>query len=69
MDYQKRLQGKHLILTANVDDKPVGFKIGYKRNDDGAFYSWCEWNVLPKHLERTCIHVEGINPNITIFGV
>ena len=35
----------HLVLTAYHDDKPVGFKIGYER--DNSFYSWLG-AVLPE---------------------
>ncbi len=34
----------HLVLTAYVEGKPAGFKIGYER--DGTFYSWLG-GVLP----------------------
>jgi len=50
-EYQKRLQGNHLILTAYVDDLPEGFKIGYQRNGDGSFYSWMG-GVLGKHRNQ-----------------
>lgn len=36
----------HLVLTAYVDSKQAGFKIGYER--DGAFYSWLG-GVLPRY--------------------
>ena len=35
----------HLVLTAYMDGKPAGFKIGYER--DGAFYSWLGGVVPP----------------------
>lgn len=31
---------QHLILVAYDDDKPIGFKAGYQRDDNGSFYSW-----------------------------
>lgn len=37
--YEQRLSPvPHLILMAEVDEKPVGFKVGYQRED--YFYSW-----------------------------
>ena len=39
--YEERLsQVQNLILIATIDDKPVGFKIGYQRYSDDVFYSW-----------------------------
>lgn len=29
-----------LILIAEIDNRKVGFKAGYKRDTDGSFYSW-----------------------------
>lgn len=40
-EYEKRLNGvKHLILIAYVDERLIGFKVGYEREQDGSFYSW-----------------------------
>ncbi len=39
-EYQIRLKKNHFILTASLHNKPVGFKIGYDRFEDGSFYSW-----------------------------
>ena len=39
----------HIILTAYFGDKPVGFKIGYER--DQKFYSWLG-AVLPGHRRQ-----------------
>ena len=39
-EYKKRCAGKHLALIAEIDNQPVGFKIGYDRFNDGSFYSW-----------------------------
>ncbi|MEM6377136.1 MAG: GNAT family N-acetyltransferase, partial [Bacteroidota bacterium] len=37
--YEQRLNPvQHLIIVAEVDKKPVGFKVGYQRED--YFYSW-----------------------------
>jgi len=48
-EYKKRLVGvPHLILTAYTDDIPIGFKIGYKRNNESSFYSWMG-GVLPEY--------------------
>ena len=44
--YEERLKGKkHLILIAFENKKPIGFKVGYERDD--TFYSWMG-GVLPK---------------------
>lgn len=46
--YQKRLDGvQSLILIAEVNGEPAGFKVGYDRDKDGSFYSWMG-GVLPK---------------------
>jgi len=50
-EYQKRLNVKHLILTAEIQEKPVGFKIGYERDNDSSFYSWMG-GVLPKFRKQ-----------------
>ncbi len=48
-EYKKRLlKTKHLILIAEKDDRSVGFKVGYKRNDH--FYSWMG-GVLPDYRQ------------------
>ena len=46
-EYKKRCAGKYLALVAEIDNKPVGFKIGYDRFNNGSFYSWMG-GVLPK---------------------
>jgi GNAT superfamily N-acetyltransferase len=46
-EYKKRCAGKYLALIAEIDNKPVGFKIGYDRFKNGSFYSWMG-GVLPK---------------------
>ena len=47
-EYKKRCCGiHHLTLIANMNDMPVGFKIGYDRYKDGSFYSWMG-GVIPK---------------------
>ena len=44
-EYNRRLTNvPHLILIAYVEEKPVGFKVGYER--DESFYSWMG-GVLP----------------------
>jgi len=48
-EYEKRLIGvKNSILTAYINNKPIGFKIGYERIKDGSFYSWMG-GVLPQY--------------------
>jgi len=40
-EYSKRLNSvPHLILTAVLEENPVGFMIGYNRFSDGSFYNW-----------------------------
>ena len=39
-EYEKRLKDSSLILTGEIEEKVVGFKVGYDRYDDGSFYSW-----------------------------
>jgi predicted GNAT superfamily acetyltransferase len=48
-EYKKRLSDvKSLILVAQIDDKLVGFKVGYERDNDNSFYSWMG-GVLPEY--------------------
>jgi len=48
-EYKKRLKAvKHLILTAYMNNKPIGFKIGYETPTRQNFYSWMG-GVLPKY--------------------
>ena len=50
-EYEKRLKGvKHLILTAYLSNKPVGFKIGYETPTKRNFYNWMG-GVLPKYRQ------------------
>ena len=43
--YEERMKmKKHLILIAFENEKPIGFKVGYERDD--TFYSWMG-GVLP----------------------
>ncbi|UQV44002.1 GNAT family N-acetyltransferase [Janthinobacterium lividum] len=44
---QDRLPAGALILIAEADGQPVGFKLGYA-SEDGSFYSWLG-GVLPAH--------------------
>lgn len=47
--YYQRLEGKcHLIAIAEVNGKPVGFKVGYDKFDDKSFYTWMG-GVLPSY--------------------
>ena len=51
-EYEKRLTGvSHLILIAEMEGKPVGFKVGYERYADASFYSWMG-GVLPNFRNR-----------------
>lgn len=48
-EYRRRLHDIHCILMAEVEGKPVGFKVGYDRFEDGqTFYSWMG-GVLPEY--------------------
>ena len=44
---QERLPAGALILIAEADSQPVGFKLGYPA-EDGSLYSWLG-GVLPAH--------------------
>lgn len=49
-EYRRRLEGlPHLILAAYEGERPVGFKVGYQRED--YFYSWMG-GVLPAYRKR-----------------
>ena len=46
-EYEKWCKGvKYLSLILDINDNPVGFKIGYDHYNDGSFYSWMG-GVLP----------------------
>lgn len=49
-EYVSRLSASdHVILIAECEGKPIGFKVGYDRFLDGeVFYSWMG-GVLPEH--------------------
>ncbi len=48
-EYENSLKNvKHLILTAYLNKKPVGFKIGYATPTRRNFYSWMG-GILPKY--------------------
>jgi GNAT superfamily N-acetyltransferase len=50
--YEDRLKGTiHLILIAEIDGKPAGFKVGYQRNSPELFYSWMG-GVLESYRRR-----------------
>jgi ribosomal protein S18 acetylase RimI-like enzyme len=50
-EYYKRLSGvEHILLIAEWDGMPTGFKAGYAKNDR-IFYSWMG-GVLPKFRGR-----------------
>ena len=49
-EYEKRLeQANHLILIAYDKSLPIGFKVGYERDD--YFYSWMG-GVLPEYRKK-----------------
>ena len=50
-EYKKRCAGKHLALIAEIDNQPVGFKVGYDRFNNGSFYSWMG-GVLPDFRQK-----------------
>ncbi len=46
-EYRSRLEGTpHLIAIAFFKNEPIGFKVGYQRENDGSFYSWMG-GILP----------------------
>lgn len=50
-EYNSRLNNvRHLVLTAYINNKPVGFKIGYETFIKRNFYSWMG-GVLPKYRQ------------------
>lgn len=50
--YEQRLSGKkYLVAIAEVDRKPVGFKVGYDKFDNKSFYTWMG-GVLPKYRKQ-----------------
>ncbi len=49
----------HLILQANIDDQPAGFKIGYEVSE-GIFYSWVG-GVLPAYRRLGVAHALADN--------
>jgi ribosomal protein S18 acetylase RimI-like enzyme len=47
-EYQNRLNHRrHILLIAEIDGQPAGFKIGYESNKSGVFYSWLG-GVIPQ---------------------
>lgn len=51
--YQTRMNGKkHLILIAHIEEKMIGFKVGYDKFEDGKnFYTWMG-GVLPAFRKK-----------------
>lgn len=46
------LRAEHVILIAEEEGKPIGFKVGYDRFMNGeVFYSWMG-GVLPDHRQK-----------------
>lgn len=51
-EYKKRLDNKpYLILIAEIDGQPAGFKVGYEKENDGSFYSWMG-AILPEFRKK-----------------
>ena len=50
-EYENRLDESASILTAEFNDQPIGFKVGYDRFKDGSFYSWMG-GVLPNYRRK-----------------
>ena len=57
-EYKKRCAGKHLALIAEIDNQPVGFKVGYDRFNNGSFYSWMS-GVMPKGCKILLMEYES----------
>ena len=52
-DYIERIEDKeYLILIGEKNNISAGFKIGYKKNNDGSFYSWMG-GVLPRYRRQS----------------
>ena len=50
--FKNRLSGtENLILIAEISGQIVGFKVGYKRDEDGSFYSWTG-GVIPEFRKQ-----------------
>lgn len=50
-EYENRLDESASILTAEFNDQPIGFKVGYDRFKDGSFYSWMG-GILPNNRQN-----------------
>ena len=50
-EYENRLDESASILTAELNDQPIGFKVGYDRFKDGSFYSWMG-GILPNYRQN-----------------
>ena len=52
-EYKNRCRTvNHLILIADIDNNPIGFKTGYDRYNNGGFYSWMG-GVLPRFRHKS----------------
>ncbi len=50
-EYNHRCADVYLALVAELDQKMVGFKVGYDRFNDESFYSWMG-GVLPEYRRK-----------------
>ncbi|AWV99832.1 GNAT family N-acetyltransferase [Arcticibacterium luteifluviistationis] len=51
-DYKRRLENTyHLILIAYMNNVPVGFKVGFNKDNNETFYSWMG-GVIPKYRQK-----------------
>jgi len=50
-EYENRLDESASILTAELNDQLIGFKVGYDRFKDGSFYSWMG-GILPNNRQN-----------------
>ena len=50
-EYENRLDESASILTAELNDQLIGFKVGYDQFKDGSFYSWMG-GILPNHRQN-----------------
>lgn len=57
-EYLNRTSGvPSLILIASHQGHPVGFKVGYQRDDDSSFYSWMGGVLLDYRRQKVALQL------------